>query len=468
MKDLDRDKIDFGKGDIGKMLSRILLPTLLGMMASVVFILTDGIFVGHGVGSDGLAAINLVQPVFTVATAIGMMLGVGASVIAAIHLSRGNQKAARIIVTQAFIAVLSAGVVLGVIFYSFPDWILRTLGASDTLMPLCREYFLWFIPCILFVMIQLAAQFVIRLDGNPRFAGLVEIVPACINIVLDWLFIFPMGWGLAGAGAATSVGTSAGVIMAAFYMVRRPQTLPLYRLKRSLTSLVLTLRNFLQMAKVGISAFLGEFAISVLTLAGNYTFMKLLGEDGVAAYSVVNYLLPCIFMVYAAISQAAQPIISFNYGAGNQARVRKTLRLALLLSLGFGAAMTLLFCLFPGTTVSVFLPQGTPAYDICASGLPLYSLGFIFMAVVQTFIGYYQSVERTVPATVLTLLRGMVLPVAALMLMPSLFGVTGLWLAVPAAEAVTALCLAAYLTLHFLVTCIFMKSATNSKSASSA
>lgn len=441
MKNLDRDRIDFGKGDIGRMLARILLPTLMGMLASVLFILTDGIFVGHGVGSDGLAAINIIQPVFTVATAIGMMLAVGASVLAAIHLSRNNLKAARIIITQAYIAVLTAGVVLGVVFYTFPDWILKLLGTSDALMEMCREYFLWFIPCILFVMIQIVAQFIIRLDGNPRYASLLEIVPACINIVLDWLFIFPMGWGLAGAGAATSIGSSAGVIMAALYMFKCPQTLSLYKLKRSLTSLVLTLRNLLQMAKVGLSAFLGEFAISAVTLAGNYAFMKMLGEDGVAAYSVVNYLLPCIFMVYAAISQAAQPIISFNYGAGSNERVRKSFRLALMLALGFGAVMTLLFCLMPGSTVSVFLPRTTEAYSICAYGLPLYSAGFLFMALVQTHIGFYQSVEKSLPATILTLLRGMILPVAALMIMPRYFGIRGLWLAVPAAETLAALSL---------------------------
>lgn len=437
MNDLDRDSVDFGKGGIVQTFGRVFVPTLAGMLFSAIFILTDGIFVGHGIGNSGLAAVNLVVPIFNIATALGMMFAVGVSVIAAIHLSQGNAKAARIIVTQAYMAILALGLILGIVLYSFPTAILKILGTSEVLMPMCTDYYLWFIPCILFLMVQMVGQFVIRLDGSPKFASLVEIIPACINIFLDWLFIFPLDYGIAGAAAATSIGGFAGIAMVTWYMARRCHTLRLYRLKCSVTSVVLTFRNMAYMVKVGISAFLGEFTMSVLTLVGNRTFIEALGEDGVAAYSVVCYLIPVVFMVYSAISQSAQPIISFNYGAGDSRRVGRTFGLTIGLSAFMGLVFTVFFYVFSKPIVSVFLVKTSSAYALCIDGLPLYSLGFVFMAIALTVIGYFQSVEKSFVATVLTLLRGLVLPVAALLTLPSVWHTAGLWLSVPIAEALT-------------------------------
>ena len=442
MRNLNRDSVDFGHGGIPGTFAKLFLPTLSGMMFSVLFCLTDGLFIGRGVGSDGLASVNLVMPIFTLATGLGMMFAVGASVVAAIHLAQKNLKAARIIITQAFLATFVSGTLLGVILYAFPERILLLMGCSESLMEMCRMYYLWFVPCGLFVMIQIVGQFVIRLDGSPKYAMMVEVIPACLNIFLDWLFIFPVGWGLKGAAFATSLGSFTGVGMVAVYMLSSCRTLRLYRLKTSLTSILLTLRNIGYMAKTGLSGFLGEFSMSVLTLAGNYTFMEILGEDGVAAFSVTCYLIPVVFMVYAAISQSAQPIISYNYGAGNRERVRKTFRLAVTVAALFGLSMTLLMSLPAGIVVSLFLKEGSGAYNLCVGGFPLYTTGFVFMAVALTVIGYAQSVEKSALATVLTVLRGMLLPVTTLIVMPYLFGVTGLWLAVPVAELITTVIIA--------------------------
>lgn len=437
MKNLDRDSIDFGNGSIPRIFAQVLIPTLFGMMFTVLFCLTDGIFVGKGIGSDALAAINIVMPYFNVATGLGMMFAMGASVVAAIHLSQDNEKAARINVTQAFIAVLILGSLLGAVLYIFPDATLRLLGSSDALMPLCREYYLWFIPCALFVMVQILSQFIIRLDGSPTYSMLVEVIPACVNIFLDWLFIFPMDMGLMGAALATDIGSFIGLAMAAWYMFFCTRKLAFYRLKRSATSILLTLRNVGYMARLGFSGFLGEFAMSVLTVAGNYMFMRYLGDDGVAAFSVACYLIPVIFMINAAIAQSAQPIISYNYGAGNDARVRRTFRISIMLGISVGAFLALAFSLGVRPLVSVFLDRGTPAYEMCATGFPLYTVGFVFMAVCQMVIGYYQSIEKAGRATLLTVLRGMVFPVTFFLLMPALLGVRGLWLAVPCAELLT-------------------------------
>lgn len=431
--------IDLANGKIAPTYARILVPTFLGMLSTAVFLLTDGIFVGHGIGSDALAAVNIVQPVFTVATAIGMMFAAGVSVMAAIHLSQGEEEKAKMAVTQAFSAIVLLGAVLGVVLYLFPDGILGLMGASDTLLPLCREYYQWFIPTVLFIMLQLSGQFVIRLDGSPVFSSLMEVVPAVVNIFLDWLFIFPLDMGLAGAALATSIGGLVGVAMAAWYMVFKAKSLALCSVAASFSDLSLAFRNLARCSKLGASAFLGEFAVSVQVLAGNYMFMKQLGNDGVAAYSVTCYLVPIFFMACLAMSQSAQPLISFNYGAGKMLRVWETFRISTVLAAVFGLVVTLLFIFSADAMTAVFLDRSAPAFRLCADGLPVYSLGFVCMNCCVAVIGFFQSIERARTATTLTLLRGMVLPVAAIAGLPALFGTLGLWLSIPVSETVSLL-----------------------------
>lgn len=439
MKDLNRDKIDFGSGDIASTFTSILGPTLLGLTFSAVFLLTDGIFVGNGIGSDGLAAVNIVSPIFTLETGIGMMFAIGASVAAAIHLARNNVKAARIIVTQAYLSVLLLGALLATTLYLFPEPILKLLGANEALMAQCREYYLWFAPCGLFVMMQLVAQFIIRLDGSPKFASLVEIIPACFNLFLDWLFIFPCQLGLKGAALATSIGSFTGVLMALWYTIFRRQTLSLYKLKRSMTSLLLSLRNIWHMMKIGFSGFLSEFSMSVLTLAGNYAFMRMLGEDGVAAFCIACYIAPVVYMVCAAIAQSAQPIISFNYGKGDWQRVRKTLRISMYCAIAFGLVMSLALGFFAKDVLTIFLERGGNAYNLCAKGFPLYAVSLFFLGINVNAIGYYQSIEQTLKSTVFTLMRGIAFPVAAFIVLPRIVGEMGLWAAIPVSESLTAL-----------------------------
>jgi Na+-driven multidrug efflux pump len=440
----NRDRIDFAHTNIGKLFASLFFPTLLGMLFSMAFIFTDGIFVGHGIGSHGLAAINLVGPMMMLINGLGMMLGMGASVVAAIHLAHGNIKAARINVTQAFGAGISCSLLMAVLCYVFPHAVLTLLGAEGTLYPYALEYYLWFMPTCLLNMVSVLGMFVIRLDGSPRYAMMSNILPAIVNGVLDYLFIFPMHMGLVGASLATDIGGLVGTGMVVYYMFYKTTTLKIYRLKMSLTSLRLTLRNLSYMVKVGLSGFVGEIAVAVMMLTGNWMFKRYLGEHGVAAYSVSCYLFPLVYMIYNAVAASSQPIISFNHGAGEQKRVHHTLRFSLVVAIGMGLLMFLLMYCFAPTVVSCFLDTQAPAYQLAAEGLPYYSMGFFFMAVNICVVGYLQSVERAGLATLYTLMRGVVFLVATFIILPRLFGVMGLWLSVPVAEALTTLLIAVF------------------------
>lgn len=201
---------------------------------------------------------------------------------------------------------------------------------------------------------------------------------------------------------------------------------------------MLTVRNTWYMVKIGFATFLTELAMSVMMLTGNYMFMSMLREDGVAAFAVACYLFPLVFSTSNAVAQSAQPIISFNYGARYMDRVRKTLRLSVMTAIVCGALITFGLWMGAGTVTSLFLSPDSEAYILAEQGLPLYAVCAVFFAINIAMIGYYQSIEKALPSTVYTLLRGIVLLVPIFILLPRIIGVPGLWLAIPVAEMLTS------------------------------
>jgi len=432
-----KDAIDFGSMEIPKLFRKLLIPTLLGMVFSAAFVMTDGIFVGKGLGSDALAAVNITAPIFLLTTGIGLMFGLGASVVASIHLSKGKIKVARINITQAVIVSSLFLILASIVVCSYASEIAVWLGASERLRPLATEYIYWFVPFLAFSALLLSGMFFIRLDGSPKYAMWCEAVPAVINIMLDYIFIFILEWGMMGAALASSLGTVIGGVMILAYLFRRSHIIHFIRVKGSRKSLWLTVRNIGYICKLGVSSFLCEATIAFMMFIGNYIFIHYLGEDGVAAFSIACYFFPVVFMVYNAIGQSAQPIISYNYGAGQDSRVHTAYRLALKAALCFGLLFCIFTALFRYDIVGLFIDVEYPAYGIAVDGLPLFAIGFIFFAVNIVSIVYFQSVERAVAATWVTVMRGFVFMAVCFLFLPCMIGVPGIWLAVPLAELLT-------------------------------
>ena len=316
-----KDSIDFGSMHIPTLFRKLLIPTVLGMVFSAIFIITDGIFVGKGIGSDALAAVNITAPLFLINTGVALMFGIGASVVASIHLSHNKPKVARINVTQAIIASSLLLIAYAIVILCNIEQVACLLGSSERLLPLAVEYMHWFVPFLVFSALLSSGMFFVRLDGSPNYAMVCNIIPALINIFLDYLFIYVFRWGMFGAALATSLGYIVGALMILCYLLQKRHIIHLERIKLSIKSLRLTIRNVGYMIRLGLSTFLCEAAIATMMFVGNYVFISYLGEDGVAAFSIACYFFPIIFMVYNAIAQSAQPILSYNYGASQPERV---------------------------------------------------------------------------------------------------------------------------------------------------
>ena len=440
-----RDDIDFGTTNISRLFTKMFIPTLLGMVSWSLLTVIDGIFVGRGVGSSGIAAINICYPIFLVLTGFALMVGMGASVVASIHLSQNNVKAARINVTQAM--WFSTFVAIGVMIFALlaPEQISYMLGASQTLMPLVRDYLVYLIPSGIMLMWSIVGLFIIRLDGSPKYAMWCNVVPAMLNIFFDWLFIFPLGMGVKGAAIASAISTVIGGVMAFVYLVKYAGTLKMSGVKMSPISLTLSIRNIAYQCKIGFSALLGELTMAFVLFAGNYVFMKCLGDAGVGAYGVACYYTPFVFMFGNSIAQSAQPIISYNYGSGRWDRVHRTLAISVRAAVISSLFSIIAFTLFPEQLVHLFIADSDPAAQIAIEGFPYFATGFLFFIMNLVAIGFLQSIKRVAPATVFALLRGVVFLFPAFLLLPSVLGVKGMWFALPLSELLTFIVVLGYM-----------------------
>lgn len=441
---MNRDSINLGEVSIPRLFRQYFVPTLLGMLALCAVTATDGIFVGRGIGSDALAAVNICIAPTMLLVGVGLMLGVGASVVSSIHLANDNVKAARLNITQALIFGSLITLIFLAVTLSDMEKTARMLGCSDSLMGSVLDYMPWIFITCLFQMWCAIGLFVVRLDGSPKYAMWCNVLPGLLNVVLDYLFIFTFDLGIGGAAMATCISCFIGGLMVLVYLFGFARQLKPIKIKLSMKSLALSARNLLYQCKIGISALLGEATMGMLMFMGNLVFMRYLGDDGVGAFSIACYYCPFVFMIGNAIAQSAQPIISYNYSLKLSGRVISTERLAIMSAIGCGLAVTLAFIFFPEWMVSLFLDNDTRAFGLAVDGFPWFSLAFVFFIFNLTAIGYFQSVERVVPAILFALLRGVVMLVPAFLLLPMMLGVKGIWLALFVSEAVTSLCIIAF------------------------
>lgn len=436
--------LNYAADNIGRLFSKMFFPTLLGLIFNALITVIDGIFVGRGVGPNGIAAVNIIAPLYMVVTGAGLMFGIGSSVISGIAIARQDSNKASVNTTQSCVLSTILISMLIATLVAFPTDTARLLGCSDELLPEALDYLTWLIPGMFFLIFECIGMMVIRLDGSPKFAMYCNIIPAVINIALDYYLVFPCGMGVKGAAIATSASIAIGAIMVLAYFIRFSYVIKFRWSSHRFFA------NTIRQIQIGASAFVTEIAMSVMMLTGNHMFMKYHGETGVAAFSIACYLFPLMFMMSNAVAQSAQPIISYNYGAGAGQRVSAAFRLSLKVAILCGLIAFACLAFGARTIVSLFISPDCSAGQLATNGLPVYATCAVFFAANISFIGYYQSIEKVFKAMCFTLMRGIVLLVPMFYLLPTVMPETGLWAAIPVSEAVTlaAICVSYMASRH--------------------
>ncbi|UFJ39503.1 MATE family efflux transporter [Brevibacillus humidisoli] len=417
---------------IGKLFFAYLLPSVLGMLLMSVNIVIDGIFIGHGVGPNGLAGVNIAVPAFSIFISISLWIGIGGATLYSISLGENKQREAQSIFSQACtLAILLIGVIMIICLFNIEPLALL-LGANQVILPYALDYLsILLMYGIVFVFQNILSIFV-RNDGNPNLSMASLIVTAILNVILDYVYIFVWGWGVAGAAYAIVQATGIGFIVLLTHFFRRNRTLrwvPVrfdgHTIKRILT--------------IGFPSFVAEIAIAIVTIAMNLAFMRMIGEIGVASYSILNYLHSLMLLVFLGVGSALQPLASFHYGARLYDRLKRCMRLAVITALGLGLFFLGTGWLFAGPLVALFDVTSEELYQLTVNGLSLFFLNYLFLGYNLVYATYFQSVGYIPVALIITIGRGILLVLLFLWLLPDWLGLNGIWLSVPAAEALTAL-----------------------------
>lgn len=422
--------LDLKSNSVSKLFFKYLIPSVTGMLIMSLQIVIDGIFVGRGVGSDGLAGVNIVVPFFGLFIAIGLLIGLGGSTIVSIYLGQGKTNEARKIFTQSILVTFILIVPLAIISLLNIKKLCYLLGSNVEIYTYVYDYLSVTLCFSIVYVLNSALNCFVRNDGAPLFSMIGMVIGAVINCILDYVFIFIFHWGVKGAALATGIGCliSMSIFLMHFILKRKN----LYFVKTSLN-----MNDLSRIFTNGFPSFFAEMSYAIVMLEFNWAFMKLNGELGVSAYSIVNYIHALMLMVFMGIAQAVQPIISYNFGIGEEKRYKKGLKLAMNTSLISGILFFATGLIFGENFVLLFVRENKELIDITTSGIRLYYISYLFMGINIVIAMFFQAIESSSVSTLLSVSRGLVFISIFVMILPVFMGVNGIWLATPFAEAIT-------------------------------
>ena len=415
-----------------KQLRRYLLPNILAMIGTSCYILADTFFISLSQGPDGITALNLVLPLYGLIFALGSMIGIGSATRYALgkgsnapdyHLYFSNSIAWTLLVGAVFVA-------LGV---AVPDGVLRLMGADDTISRVGHNYIrivLCFAPLF---MLNFTCTAFVRNDGAPRIAMAATLLSGLFNILFDYLLMFPLGLGMTGAALATGFSPVVSMSICLLHYLSPRNTI-------RLTPTLPSLRRLLSSCQLGVVAFVGEMSSGVTTMVFNFILLHLAGNAAVAAYGIVANIALVGVALFNGISQGLQPLASACHGSGDTQGQSRIYRHSMFIGLCVSAVVVAVVVTFAGTLVAVFNSQHSAQLaDYAIPGLRLYFLGFLFAGANIVKSGFYSATGRGRESSILALCRGVVAIVAFAFLLSHLLGITGVWLAFPAAELFTLL-----------------------------
>lgn len=407
-------------------------PTIIMMICMGLYTIGDTIFVARFVNTDALSALNIVCPVVNLIVGVGTMLATGGNAIVAQKMGAGEKTRA----SREFTLIVCAGVVLGIIItmlgIAFLNQMIWRLGASEQLFPYCKDYLfilLLFTPAS---MLQILFQNFIVTAGYPGFGMMLSISAGATNMLLDYVFMGPFQMGIRGAALGTAIGyvipATAGTL---FFSMKKGN---LY-FQKPATGCYLLLKS----CSNGCSEMVSQAASAVTTFLFNYVMMNLLGENGVAAVTIMIYTQFLLTSIYIGFSTGVAPIISYQYGRRDYIHLQKVFHICLCFIAATSVLIFLCAMLLGDLLVHLFSPAGTLVYWIARNGFLIFSFSFLFCGTNIFISAAFTALGNGKLSAILSFLRTFGLIAILLLLLPRFIGVTGVWLAVPAAELLTSI-----------------------------
>ena len=435
-------KVDLGKENINKLLISFAIPCVISMLINSVYNIVDQIFIGKGVGTLGNAATNVIFPLVIIFNAVAGLIGNGAAANLSLKLGEGKKEEGGKIVGSAVTVSIIFSIILSIIAYFFLPKLVYMFGCTKNVYQYAVDYGKIIILGAPFMIIYSALSQLIRADGSPKYSMVLLVVGAILNIILDPIFIFTFNMGVKGGAIATVIGQIVSFVMAILYL-KKVKSVKLekesFKVDKSITrTLGLGLSSFITQSTV-LALFV--FMNNMMTKYGALT--KYGADIPLSVYGVISKINSLYISTILGISIGAQPIIGFNYGAGNYERVKETLRKVLTINLVVGLIFNIIFYLFPKEIVSIFITNSDPNYKlflefaviICHSFLLVMGFNFLEMTTSITV----QSLGNVKKATMVSFIRQIILfiPIACFMAIYLHKGIYGVLNAGPIADAIT-------------------------------
>ena len=416
-----------------KLFARYASLNVLGAIGLSCYFLADTFFIAKGMGTKGLAALNIAIPAFSLMNGSGLMLGMGGATKYSIFKGQGSAKNANAVFTNTLYLAGFFSVIFMAAGFLFSDKIALVLGADEAIFDMTEIYLrviLLFSPA--FVMNNLFISFV-RNDGQPQLAMMAMLGGSFFNIIMDYVFIFPLDMGIFGAVLATGCSPIVSLMILSTHVIRGHNQFHFTALKPSFSmgrSLML----------LGLPSLFSELSSGIVMIVFNYLILSFAGNTGVAAYGVIANISLVVVAVYTGISQGIQPLLSRSCGQNDLYGIRQVLRYAIITLLAVSAAIYAFIFFFAAPITAVFNSEGSRQMsEIAVPGLRLYFTAVPFVGFNIIMSVFFTSTDRPLPAHIITLLRGMILVVPMAFLLSFAAGMNGLWMTFPVTEGLVAL-----------------------------
>lgn len=430
---MDRTE-ELGRAPIGGLLLRFSLPAIVGMLVNAIYNVVDRLFIARGVGPLGLAGATVAFPLMLVLMAFGMLIGMGGSSLVSIRLGERRERDAERILGNATGLMILISLTITGLGLAFLEPILRLFGASDTILPYAKSYTSIILAGSVFQGMGFGLNNFIRGEGNPKIAMVTMLIGALLNIILDAVFIFAFGWGVAGAALATVISQAVSAVWVLAYYVSGKS-----HLKIRAANLVPRPEIFMPMLAIGAAPFAMQLASSAVNGLLNNQLQRYGGDTAVSAMGIIFSVITFIVMPLFGLNQGNQPIVGYNYGAKNFERVRKTMLLAI------GAASATVFSGFLVAQLAApalaraFAGGSTELVALASRALRIYTLGLPLIGFQIVAAGYFQASGKPREAMFLSLSRQVILLIPLFIILPLRFGLDGVWMAPPVSDLLSAL-----------------------------